>query len=95
MKTDKVYPKGILTFQKHENAPDFVMCSVIIDPNALYEWLKGEGKEHLKDYKGTKQLNLQITNWQKKPSISVNNFTAKAQEQSKPTAPKVEDDLPF
>jgi len=43
------FPKGIIAFNPHEKAPDFVVASIIITPKELGEWLKGEGAQYYKD----------------------------------------------
>jgi hypothetical protein len=59
MKKEKVYPKGIMAFKPNEKAPNFVKASVLVTPNELISWLK-ENSDYLTDYKGNKQLKLQL-----------------------------------
>lgn len=41
MATEKSYPKGLMGFHKHEKAPEFVLGTLIIDPNKfLNGWAK-------------------------------------------------------
>ena len=54
-------PKGIISFNPHPNAPNFVLGTIAISLNQLQEWCKGEGAEFLSDYKGEPQLKLQVT----------------------------------
>lgn len=56
---DQILPKGVRLFNKHQNAPDFVIGSLIIVPNELVAWLKDQ-PELMTDYNGTKQVKLQI-----------------------------------
>lgn len=56
---DQILPKGVRLFNKHANAPDFVIGSLVITPNDLVSWLK-EQPELLTDYNGAKQIRLQI-----------------------------------
>lgn len=56
---DQILPKGVRLFNKHQNAPDFVIGSLIIVPNELVSWLK-EQPELMTDYNGAKQIKLQI-----------------------------------
>ena len=46
-------------FNKHSNAPDFVVGTLVITPNELVTWLK-EQPELLSDYNGAKQIRLQV-----------------------------------
>jgi hypothetical protein len=65
------YPKGIRTFNKHMNAPSFVVCDLVIDLNEFIEWCKVEGREHLTDYNGRKQLKLELVEGREKINIQV------------------------
>lgn len=56
---DQILPKGVRLFNKHQNAPDFVIGSLVITPNDLVAWLK-EQPELMTDYNGAKQIRLQI-----------------------------------
>lgn len=86
-KKERVYPKGLIGFKPHEKAPSFVLGKVCITLNDLIAWCK-ENPQHLTDYKGNKQLVLQITSGDKGVSFSVDDF--------KPSEKKAEkDDLLF
>ena len=39
-------PKGIVTFKKRDNAPDFVLGDMIITPNVFFQWCK-KNEQHL------------------------------------------------
>lgn len=71
---DKIYPQGIVAFQPNENAPKFVKGTIIITPEQLVKWLRGDGKESLTESKYGKQLKLQLTKYQGKLSLSVDNW---------------------
>ena len=71
---EKVYPKGIQVFPKNEKAPEWVHETIIITPELLTEWCNGDGEKHLTEYKGKKQIKLQITVYNGKPSISVDTY---------------------
>lgn len=61
MAEEKVLPKGIMAFNPHEKAPDWVIAQIIITPRELVDWLKGEGLQYLKESeKYGKQLKLSI-----------------------------------
>lgn len=62
MAEDKIFAKGIRFFPKHENAPDFVLGTMIMSKDDLIEWLNGsEASQHFTDYQGQKQIKFQIT----------------------------------
>ena len=92
---DKVFAKGIRTFAKHNRAPDFVLGELVITPNELFTWLKGEGAQYLTEYKDVKQLKLQVTKSRDGGlMLAVNTYKSQAQTES--PKPKVdESDLPF
>ena len=92
MANEKVFPKGIVCFDKHQSAPDFVIGTVIISPRELVDWLK-ENEKLLTDYKGAKQLKLQMLKGSKGPYMVVDTYQKAEQVQS--TNAKVSDDLPF
>ena len=54
-----IYPAGIRFFEKHQNAPDFVLGTMIVTPSELKKWCD-ENDELLKDYQGNRQLRLQL-----------------------------------
>ena len=58
-KTEKVYAKGIRIFPANSNAPDFVKGSMVIGINELVTWAE-ENPSLLSEYKGAKQIKLQI-----------------------------------
>ncbi len=91
MAQEKIYPKGIMTFPKNQNAPDFVMGSMVITPNDLFAWLK-ENENLLTEYQGKKQIRLSILNGNKGIYLVVDTFkpTAKAENKQEESS-----DLPF
>ena len=92
---DKVFAKGIRTFAKHNSAPDFVLGELVITPNELFAWLKGEGAQYLTEYKETKQLKLQVTK-SRDGGLMLAVNTYKPQVQTEAPKPKAESDgLPF
>ncbi len=58
---DQILPEGIRFFPKNDKAPDFVLGTMIITPNDLYEWLKAN-PHLLTEYKKKKQIKLQLLN---------------------------------
>jgi hypothetical protein len=61
MANENIYPKGIRTFKKHENAPDFVYGTIILDEEELINWLRGEANQYKTEYNGKQQVKLQAT----------------------------------
>jgi hypothetical protein len=58
---EKIYVKGFIGFPKHEKAPEFVIGSLVININEFKEFVNGDGKQYLTDYKGNNQLKIQVT----------------------------------
>ena len=101
MENKKVWAKGVVAFPKHERAPEWVVGSLVITPNDLVSWLKSEGEQYLTEYKGNKQLRLQITKTKdNKLSVSVDTWKPDASKSNNLTSKKQfvsndESDLPF
>lgn len=92
---DKVFAKGIRTFAKKDSQPDFVLGELVITPNELFTWLKGEGAQYLTEYKETKQLKLQVTKSRDGGlMLAVNTYKPQAQSQA-PQTQAESDGLPF
>lgn len=79
MSNEKKYPKGIVTFKPHDNAPDFVKGKMIITPNTLVNWLK-ENSDLMTEYKGNKQVVLDILEGENGLYVKVNDFKPKKTE---------------
>lgn len=95
---DKVFVEGLRTFKKNDNAPDFVLGDIIIEPNTLFAWLKGEGKQYLTTYKETKQLRLQVTRSRDGGlTVAVNTFVPSQQTDKQKPSNNFDDggNLPF
>ena len=79
--SDNKLPEGIRYFEKHANAPDFVIDSLVItidDFNAFVE----QNPDLLTEFKGKKQLKLQrLRSKQGKIYLSVDTFQPQAQQQ--------------
>jgi len=91
--SEAVYPKGLVAFAPNPKAPDFVIASVKVTPKALVDFIK-ENAGLLTDYKGDKQLSLQLLSGDKGYYFKVDNF----QPSNKQSSPQVDDDdegLPF
>ena len=83
MATEKIYPKGIMCFPKHASAPSFVIGTVVITPNELFKWLK-ENESLLTEYKGEKQIKLQMLTGSKGPYMVVDTYKKDSQTESAP-----------
>jgi hypothetical protein len=87
---EPIYPKGLRGFAKHQNAPDFVLGTLIITPKELFDWIK-ENPQHLTEYKDTKQIRIQILKSKKdgSPSFQIDTWKKEADSDNPPT-PKTE-----
>lgn len=85
--SEKIYPKGIMCFQKNEKAPDFVLGTMVINPNQLMAWLR-ENEGLMSEYKGEKQLRCQVLNGNKGIYLQVDTYKKAENVDSK-------DGLPF
>lgn len=94
MAADKIYPKGLRFFKKHDKAPDFVLGTLVINPNELFKWLK-ENPQYLNEYKDEKQLKLQLLSGKDGVYATVDTY----KKSTEPSAPAQIDDsvdnLPF
>lgn len=85
---DKIFPEGVRVFAPRTGSPNYVKGSIVITPNALVAWLK-KNPELLKEYKGEKQITLDIMESAAgKTYLSVNTYQGQA-------AASAQDDLPF
>jgi len=92
---DKVFAKGIRTFAKKDSQPDFVLGELVITPNELFTWLKGDGAQYLTEYKDVKQLKLQVTKSRDGGlMLAVNTYKPQSQSQA-PQTQAESDGLPF
>lgn len=37
---EKIFPGGVKFFEPHQNAPDFVLCEIVISIDQLAEWIE-------------------------------------------------------
>jgi len=87
---DKMYLAGIRGFKKHDNAPDFVLGSGVINLKGLKEFLNSKEVEpYFTDYKGEKQLPFKVLR-AKDGSLSFEVDTYKKGDKK-----ETSDDLPF
>lgn len=78
---DQVFPKGIGVFPKHDKAPDFVKGAIVITLNELVTFCK-ENPGLLTEYKGEKQLKLQLTERKDGKGLNLTVDTYKPQEKT-------------
>ena len=82
-----------MSFAKNPKSPSFVLGTAVISIDKLTEWADGEGSQYVTDYKGTRQIRLQILQGKDKVNFVVDTW--------KPTKPANEvpeldsGDLPF
>lgn len=93
MAEQKIYPKGVMVFAPHEKAPKFVKGTIMITLPDLKEWLAGEGKDYIGEYKGKPQLKLQILEFNGKLSVQVDTYGLKKKDDFQ--VPDSGDSLPF
>jgi len=55
----KIFVTGIRFFDKHPNAPDFVIGSLVITPNDLFQWLQ-QNPQAMTQYNGKSQIKLSV-----------------------------------
>jgi len=74
---DKIFPKGIMAFAPHSNAPAFIKASVVINVKELQDWLNGAAGQNVitEHPKYGDQIKLQITEGREgKYSIQVDTY---------------------
>jgi hypothetical protein len=87
MAQEQIFAPGIRLFDKHPNAPDFVLASQVITLNDLFEWVKAN-PQFLVDYQGKKQLKLQVLRSKDgKIYMTVDTYGTPAAAQLAPAAP--------
>ena len=91
---------GIKTFERNENAPDFVLCDGVLTPKLLIDHLKTYAKEiegAKGEYNGNVQFKFQILkNDYGSYNFKFNTYQKKSETISQPsTEPIMDDDLPF
>ena len=70
------FPEGIVVFSPREGTPDFVKADLIITVKKFVDWVK-ENPEVVSEYKGNKQVRLQINESQEgRLYAKVNNYVA-------------------
>lgn len=74
--SETIYPEGVMVFSPRDKSPDFVVGSLVITPNDLIAWLKSK-PELLTEYKGKKQIKLQILKGKKGLYASVDTYKPK------------------
>lgn len=58
---EKVFVKGFRTFAKRDNAPDFVLGTLVITVDDFSDFITGEGAKYLTQYNEKDQLRIDIT----------------------------------
>jgi hypothetical protein len=108
---EKVFVKGFRTFAKRDNAPDFVLGTLVITVDDFSDFITGEGAKYLTQYNEKDQLRIDITQgkdgrlvfaidtW-KKDNAQEDFTKPEPQRQSERPAPKIHEeidvnDMPF
>lgn len=73
---DKIYPEGLRAFAPHSKAPDWVRGTIVITPNDFFSWLK-KNENLLTEYKGQKQIRLQLCDGNKGLYLVVDEYKGK------------------
>jgi len=96
MADEKVLPEGVRVFPKHPNAPDFVLASVVITMNDLFEFCK-KNPQLISEYQGKKQIKLQLLKSREgKPYMVVDNYQRPSEQDASPSGGIIPNDtLPF
>jgi hypothetical protein len=98
MTNEKVFANGVRAFSPRANAPTFVKATVVITLEELYDWAKKDGKEHLIDYNGKKQVKLALLESRDgKMYFQVDTYKPPQKEatETKEQEEEPSDDLPF
>lgn len=77
MEKKTTYPDGIRVFAPNEKSPEWVKASIVITPKTFLEWIK-QNPDLLKDYKGDKQIRLQLKSGTKGLYVEVDTWEAKS-----------------
>ncbi len=85
MANEQVFPKGIRCFNPAASAPDFVIGSMVISLNELFQFCQ-ENPALLSDYKDQKQLKLQLLSSSKEGKLycAVDAYKAETSRPAKP-----------
>ena len=76
MAEEKKYAQGFRIFSPNENAPDFVVGSVVVNPREFTNFMASM-KEHFTEYNGQKQLKFQILKGSKGMYMAVDTYKPK------------------
>ena len=91
---NNVYPKGLVVFEPHSNAPDFVKGVVKINLNELVQFCK-DNPDLLTEYNGAKQLPLQLLSGDKGLYFKVDTYRPDSQGGSQGSSSEPTEGLPF
>lgn len=90
MSKDKIYPKGIMTFGARDNAPEFVLGTMIVTIDDLKGFFE-EQKQHISQYNGKDQLKFNMLKGDKGVYLVLDTYKA----ERAPVGDEQEDKLPF
>lgn len=73
MAAEKVYADGIIVFKPKDGSPTFVKGDILIGIDVLMKWAN-DHPEYLHDYKGDRQIKLQLLDGTKGLYVTVNTY---------------------
>lgn len=95
---EKTLAKGIIFFEKHQKAPDFVLGNIVLTIEDI-RIMFNENQSAVTEYKGKHQLKLQLLKSKEgKPYAIVDTYKQAEKAIDKPAGlnlNKEDDDLPF
>ena len=75
MAKDKVFADGIVVFKPKDGSPDWVKGDILIGIDVLLKWAN-DHPEYLHDYKGDRQIKLQLLDGTKGLYLTVNTIAS-------------------
>lgn len=102
MAAEKVYADGIIVFKPKDGSPTFVKGDILIGIDVLLKWAN-DHPEYLHDYKGDRQIKLQLLDGTKGLYLTVNTYKKEGTTYAAPQKPvkdtlvdnDLSDQLPF
>jgi hypothetical protein len=86
MAKDKVFADGIVCFKPQASAPDFIKGDILIGIDVLLKWAN-DHPEYLHDYKGDRQIKLQLLDGTKGLYLTVNTYKKEGTTYAAPNKP--------
>jgi hypothetical protein len=94
--SNTLYPQGLRFFNPRENAPEFVKGSVVVNLKEFFDFVASdEAKQHYSEYKGNKQLRLNMLSGDKGIYFTVDTFKPTPKGEAQKVEVSSAADLPF